>query len=609
MAHESSGAMPPLSSDQDARTGQRRAWALTERWLATGTPRGRINIKLPTGYGKTKTYCGIYRILQSARRATRLLVIFPADGQLLQFERDCVKELRALGVTGELTMTDLRLIATTTILRRHRTGSHQIYATTVQALLQGSTRSLVQELMASEAWMIVVDEYHHYGIDRAWGRAVLALPSVYVVACSATPHRPHDDSAFGPPDVEMTFRDAQEEGAVKRLVAHSYVYRLDAVNGDGEVRSYTTDDLASEAGSDSPDAIEELTIKRKMRWSPKYLSPLICTPIDRMRQARISYGGLRLQVLIGAMCVSHAQLVCDQVRNAYPDLRVEWVGTGTYGRPGVENKQIMDAFCPEKDDAGERHPTIDVLVHFGMAGEGLDCQAVIEYVFVCPASLTNRSVQAMGRAARSLVHAPNLPGHINFDSTSPYAAEYLGEKIMDAMDFRPPQETEPTPEEPQWPDEGEIPSTPDIRVYNVALLRIDRGDPGVERMVRALGDVEGRRIDIDDPEDWAKVEAAYRKYRDLEAQEMNERSKIHQWSDQVENALAILVGTVIRRLINPGERFDRTLLGDIKKRLNARKLMIHGPKVNDLEVLKRHYQWCYQTNTDIRHNGLPEWLR
>jgi hypothetical protein len=33
-----------------------------------------------------------------------------------------------------------------------------------------------------------------------------------------------------------------EEGAVKPLVGHSYVYRLDLVGEDGDIKSVTTDD-------------------------------------------------------------------------------------------------------------------------------------------------------------------------------------------------------------------------------------------------------------------------------------------------------------------------------------------------------------------------------
>ena len=181
--------------------------------------------------------------------------------------------------------------------------------------------------------MIVVDEYHHhYGIGKAWGRAVLVLNRAFLLAMSATPTRPDDDIAFGTPHVTVKYREAVDEGAIKRLVAHAYSYRIETTNEETlQTQIWTTDELAKEAGGDAPEKIERLRIKRKMRWSPKYVSPLIRTPIERMIKDRMATGH-PLQVHITAMCVSHAQIVCEQVAAMYPELRVDWVGTGEDGR-------------------------------------------------------------------------------------------------------------------------------------------------------------------------------------------------------------------------------------------------------------------------------------
>ena len=50
---------------------------------------------------------------------------------------------------------------------------------------------------------------------------------------SATPNRPGDDSAFGKPDVSVTYRRAVLEGSVKPMQCHAYTYRIDAIENGG----------------------------------------------------------------------------------------------------------------------------------------------------------------------------------------------------------------------------------------------------------------------------------------------------------------------------------------------------------------------------------------
>ena len=115
-----------------------------------------------------------------------------------------------------------------------------------------------------------------------------------------------------------------------------------------------------------------MRIERQMRWSPKYVSPLIYNPFDRLEATRSHMPGIKCQALVGAMCCSHAQMICDQIRTMYPNLAIEWVGTGPNGRADDENKAILARFCPPKVDGQRRSMDVklDVLVHVGMAGEG-----------------------------------------------------------------------------------------------------------------------------------------------------------------------------------------------------------------------------------------------
>jgi hypothetical protein len=433
---------------------------------------------------------------------------------------------------------------------------------------------------------------------------------------SATPERADGDSAFGAPHVKVSYRDAEREGAVKRLECHAYHYRIDMLEPDGTIRSFTTDELIQEAGSDSPEVIERWSIERKMRWSPKYVSGLVRTPIERMVQKRTTTGRV-LQVLVGAMCVSHAELVCDQIRSWFPELRVDWVGTGPNGRTKQENDAVLEKFCPQKNSDGDRRPSLDVLVHVGMAGEGLDSIYVIEVVHLNRASKNNSNDQENGRAARRLLAADgsSITGCINVDSASEYA-RFVGPAIMDAMDGNEPSIEDEEPSEPGDPrDLPPLPEQPAIAIYNMELEFIDSGEPGVQRMAAVLAEKVGgfTRADLDpaSPSHDALIDGAIRVYlemrrRDAEAE--NSKSVVMQWNDQVNNALGTVTARAIRLIVRNGERPERSLAGDLRKRINTRKKISLGSLTRDVEVCKLHWRWLQNLDRELIDRGLPSWL-
>ena len=352
---------------QEPRDGQKRIF---DKAIEAG--RRDLNVKLPTGYGKTLAAVGVYAIRQKHFGLNRLLFITPTIAQHEAFCCDGHHDLACAGVTGPHAIIDIGFYGAVGALKKHRTNVAQVFATTIQGLC-GNNGNIVKALLETGRWMIVVDEYHHYGIDKAWGQQAKALNYEFLLAMSATPYRPDEDSAFGKPDVEVAYRDGVEQKAVKRLVGHSYIYKIDAIDADGEIKSMTSSELADAAGGCDPEKIEKFRIERKMRWSPKYVSPLVSIPIERMLSVRINTG-YKVQAIIGAMCVSHAELVCDQLKTIFPELAIDWVGTGTNGRSNEANKAIIKKFCPPKKENNgavtRDDPSLDVLVHVGIAGEG-----------------------------------------------------------------------------------------------------------------------------------------------------------------------------------------------------------------------------------------------
>lgn len=569
----------------------------------------RLNVKLPTGYGKTFTALSVYSVLQSLGEVNRLLVIFPTDAQLIQFEESAGKSMERCSIDGPKSVCDIRFFGAEAIAK-HQKNQCQVYAITVQSLIGSRGMDNVTTLLGRGRWMVVVDEYHHYGIDLPFGKAVNALSHEFLLCMSATPYRPDRDSAFGEPDVKVTYREAVKQEAVKPLKGHSYNYKIDAITSDNEVISFTTDELVAEAGSDSPKTIEKLIYDRKLRWSPKYISPLVSNPISRMINQRIRTG-YKLQAIVGAMCVSHAEMVCDQIRTTFPELVCEWVGTGDDGRTPEKNREILKRFAPTDGT----DPSIDVLVHVGMAGEGLDTVLVSEVIHLNAASVNNTNNQENGRAARYL---PGVTGNINFDAGSGYAVkEYVGLAIMDAMDDMPPQ-----PDENEGGDDKkepsseflELPEEPFIRIINAECTSINSGDIEVQYMAKQLMNlVQGfTKADFDDTQSdlWKYAIQGVQKMRTQEAEIHNERSVILQWEEAVKAAVSTATGNAIKLLTKSGMRVDRSMIGDIKKRVYSQKKRSLGAAEKNIDSLKKHYQWLVNLNQQMTNEeAVPQWLR
>jgi superfamily II DNA or RNA helicase len=569
----------------------------------------KLNIKLPTGYGKTYTAMACYAILKALGEVNRLLVIFPTDSQLLQFEEATPLKFSQYGIDGPKKVSDIRFIGAQAI-QQHQRNECQVFAITVQSLIGSRGMDNVSTMLQRGRWMIVVDEYHHYGIDKPFGSAVTALNHEFLLCMSATPYRQDDDSAFGVPDLSVTYRQAEKEKAVKPLRGHAYHYKIDAIDDDNEVISFTTEELYAAAGGESEKAIEKLLIDRKLRWSPKYISPLVTNPIDRMLSQRLKTG-FRLQAIVGAMCVSHAELVCDQIRSTFPDLKVDWVGTGCNGRTPEQNKKIIRQFAPTD---GSDH-SLDILVHVGMAGEGLDTVYVSEVIHLNAANVNNTNNQENGRASRYL---PGVVGHVNFDACSGFAiSKYVGESIMDAMDCNPPQESEDEQVHCGGVDGGvdwiELPQEPEIRIVDVECTSIDSGDETVKKgfVVLTKTVAEWSKEDIEDPSSpvWQYAIELTKRMRKQEAEELNQKSQVKQWQDAVDNAIRIVISNVIKMMSKANVRTQSNLSGDIKKRINTRKKIELGAVQNTVESYRAHYQWLKRLEERLSETKeVPLWL-
>jgi hypothetical protein len=327
--------------------------------------------------------------------------------------------------------------------------------------------------------------------------------------------------------------------------------------------------------------------------------------------------GLRTQMIVRAATCSHAELVCNQIKALLPTMEVDWVGTGPSGRSDKENKEVLNRFCPPKDGTGKRPWTLDVLVQRGIAGEGLDTTDVSEVVLLSACNGTVQDMQLFGRGARVIRDAQGkvipVTCTINVDSATDIAKDdrYIGSKLMDIFDSDLPQSVEEDDDEEQEPkNEGEykeMPDDPVIMIADVSLIDI-RTEPGYEEMVNVMRQDPGASHKSDE-ELRTIADEAMKAYINKRDQSLNASSVIAQLKVQVNNATGKIVSLVIRRMTSQGMRVEKSLAGDLKRRINSRKKRLFGAVDEGEEVLNRQYKWLKEAEQEILQGRLPSWLR
>jgi hypothetical protein len=291
------------------------------------------------------------------------------------------------------------------------------------------------------------------------------------------------------------------------------------------------------------------------------------------------------------------------------NISVDWVGTGPAGRSKEENEKAIKRFCPAKDKITKlRAWDLDILINVGLAGEGLDSIDVTEIVFLTPANLTITNKQTIGRAARPMRISQQPKGHINVDTGTPMA-QYIGEDVMKLFD----EDLVEIPEEKTEPREpNEYDPLPERLGWMIADVNLDhiRSEPMFKEILkRARAAVDLIRTD----EEIAQiVEQQIQQYLNRS----NNASAIYaQKREQIDTAVSKIAGLMIRRLSNAGLRIERTLAGDLRRRINTRKKIELGSISDSLDEneLEKHYQWLRNLERMILLEqglqGVPQWLR
>lgn len=600
---EPSSTLHSVPSFKNLRAGQKE---VVDLFLTKDT----VTAQLPTGYGKTRAAAASYALLRGMGRVNRALIIVPRGAQADQIAEEFPRIILEMGVPK--TQSHIVGDNTLTAIKANRRGTSEVFVITVQSLVSSrDTLQAVSDLMGNGRWLVVIDEHHHYGNsdDNVWTQRVTGLPHAALLAMSATPNRNDGPSVFGTPDIVVSYLDALEEKTVKDLSLHAYEYRVDAITINGDVIPFDTRELFKAVGSDNPQEVDKWMASRQMRWSPKYISPLVLYPVERIASLRVK--GVRAQMLIQAISCSHAKMVCDQVRAIIPEgMTIEWVGTGMNGRSDSDNKSALNRFCPPKDADGRRRWELDVLVNVGIAGEGLDTMDVCEIVFLTSPNINNSSLQTIGRGSRVMPWLSKQPTCIiNVDGASELA-KYVGPKIMGVFDGIFPEEKDNNnTNETREPNEYEpLPDKLMVGILDVTLLDI-RKDPMFQD---ALDHTLKTASHLGSPEQIARiVEDRFREYVRERDERFNANAVEAQTRDRVTMSVRKVAGLVVRKAVDKFDfRPQTTLIGDICKRINAEKRKrLGGIEAASVPELERHYQWIKQLEAQILNNQVPSWLR
>lgn len=560
--------------------------------------------KLPTGYGKTKAAAVSFGILLAMNVADVMVVVVPSIGQATQAAEDIPRELKDCGSisTGSCIVGNAQQMA----VQMAKSGAAKVFIVTVQSLMGRGTPSALNSILGGKRTFLVIDEHHHYGATAAWAREVLKIKHAAFLAMSATPDRKAEAPLFGQPHISISYRDAADAGYVKPLHLSAYDYRVDFVI-DGGISSFSISELIAEAG-DSPDSIEKWAAAREARWTPKYVSPLISHPVERLI-ALYADERLRTQMIVYALCCSHAKVVCDQIKYLVPaGMTVDWVGSGPNGRSDDENEQGLHSFCPPKDAAGRRPWTLDVLVCVGMGSEGLDICEATEGVWLTSPGIHNTSKQQIGRLSRVVKGHPELIGHVNMDAASAWAP-FTGQKVMavlDASDDEPPEEQEEGTER-QRPEGAYKPIPPGPIIHDVELIEI-RSDPKFVFIKDEVKDeyIQGGHDELD--ADRIAEDAALRYMRRAD-ERFNQTYQQANARKLLDARVRKVAGLALRIATQRGQALTRDAPGDFVKRINSAKIRIFGPVEGKTPAqVQLQNEWVRELEAALLRGEVPTWL-
>lgn len=562
---------------------------------------------LPTGYGKTLGICCSYAALRHAGMVQRLLIVVPSAEQFGSYLDEIEQDMARAGapVTGAYrAVSDLSI-------RLHRRNEAEIFVVTIQTL-SGSGMATVQDLLSSGRWMLAADEFHRYADENTWGEALKSLSPVFTAAVSATPDRT-DRSAKaieGKADVEITLADAVDEGAIRRVVTHVMDYTVDLTMGGEQVpERFSLSTLADSLGvSDRLQDLSQLEVKREIRYHSKYISESLLNAVSKLEELNELHPSQH-KMLVFALGVRHAQMICEQIQSIAPQLNADWIGTlatdkdgRQNGRSDAENETVLSRF---------KRGELQILVQVRKAAEGFNDVRCSVLVFL---NMLNESVLLQQAVGRGLRRNPAIPEEM--DRCHVYVShDHPGIEFLKALadELATPDQDPIVNERPGAGGTGGpiIYDIPKFFIVDASFsgeeLYFPLGDTlmsqstVLERVRSAVPQLQGQCDD--------STLQMIRQALGVEPQPMSTSEKVERAKDRVTKAVSTLASNVVRiRADRSGGTFPRSMLGDTCKAIHRRWKTINGGNGQSsmtVDEIERKYTWVQGLNTSIRTAADP----
>lgn len=321
---------------------------------------------LPTGYGKSFVTLLSYQMTRLQGRCNRLLIVVATGVQRQQYAKDLAKDAQTLGI-------DLlghpycarECNGQSWVIKASYKNQCEVFVTTVQSL-NPKNIGFYYDLMEKGDWMIVADEAHHYSDQNTWGKAIAQLQSKVRIGLTATPSRSDNQNLVvgggRDYDVEVTVKEAIEQGALRPFRLEVGDYEVD-LTIEGVTKAYTLGELQEEWDSLNVKSVSEWEIKRRCRYSKKYIQSIFVQAYNIYNYLEILYPKQN-QILVFAWSCEHAKNIAEQINSLadHPHF-ADWIGTT--GRTSEENDAIMARFLA-KDNY------LPCLVQVNKASEGFN---------------------------------------------------------------------------------------------------------------------------------------------------------------------------------------------------------------------------------------------
>lgn len=404
----------------------------------TVTSPGRYLAHFPPRYGKTSTAYNCYARLRNIGLVDRMLIIVSQTTLIDQMEKKMRQDFKSLGYEFKgVTKCDEEHAVLSSQKARY-----DVYVTTIQTFINKERilffgDGIKKGVLQYGKWMVVVDECHNFSIQNVWGKALSKIPYEVMLGLSASPNNQSGDSYFLQDDVKevfVSYAEGKKEGRLRNIITQTGSYEVDLLDDENNIVTINTDSIHQTLKEENVSNWSEYEVKKELRYSDKYFSPMILKAISEMEEKEnkdqefiINNGGIRKplynQMLIFAWSVNHAKHL-EKVINTRLTMEpnyARYIGTGLDGLSVTQNREIKKSF-----DNGE----IKCLIQVQYCAQGYDNKRCSFLLYLGMVGESNLLYQMITRV---VTINPDL--HVNGNRERDYGTFYTSSDNYDAINI------------------------------------------------------------------------------------------------------------------------------------------------------------------------------